>query len=96
MSAVLARSELDNTIQILTTGPALTSGACGADWLVYDTDCLSPTPWLSRGEKKLCLAYCAVPAPPREWPLSALLGGEAGAAALRTPDPLLGGRNTAA
>jgi hypothetical protein len=37
MSAVLAGSELDTKCQILTTSPALTSGACRAGWLVYDT-----------------------------------------------------------
>jgi hypothetical protein len=52
MAAVLAESELDTTCQILTTSPALTSSACVDGWLVYDTDCFSPAPWLSRGVRR--------------------------------------------
>jgi hypothetical protein len=49
---VLAGSELDTKCQILTSSPALTSDACRAGWLIYDTDCFSSAPWLTRGVKK--------------------------------------------
>jgi len=45
MSAVLAGSELDTKCQILTTSPALTSGACRAGcW--FTTLLFQPAPWL--------------------------------------------------